>query len=79
MPQTNPFSSLSIKRVLQITYEDDLQPCHRPLHPPWFIYLTRACVPCVLKEPFALITHSQSINDTLLNQYPIAGVVHNVL
>ncbi|UZM16301.1 ABC transporter substrate-binding protein [Pseudomonas kielensis] len=85
MPQTNPFirgySSLSIERVLQITYEDDLQSCHRPLHPSQAHLPDEAlrCLPCVFDEAFALITHSQSINDTLLNQYPDAGVVHNVL
>lgn len=85
MPQINPFirgySALSIERVLQITCEGDCQPCHRALH------LSQAHLPdealrsfsCMFDEEFALITQNQCIDDTLLNQYPNAGLVRNVL
>lgn len=85
MSQTNPFirgySALSIERVLQITYEGDCLPCHRPPHPSQ-AHLpdeTLRCFPCVFNDEFALITHSQTIDDTLLNLHPNAGLVCNVL
>ncbi|QLG91192.1 ABC transporter substrate-binding protein [Pseudomonas yamanorum] len=85
MSQTNPFirgySTLSIERVLQITHEGDCQPCHRALHP------SQAHLPdetlrgfsCVFDDELALITQNQSTDDTLLDQYPSAGIVNNVL
>lgn len=85
MSQTNPFirgySALSIERVLQITCDGDRQPCHRRLHPSQAHLPDEAlrCFPCAFNDEFALITHSQPVDDTLLNQHPNAALVHNVL
>lgn len=84
-PAGNPFvrgyDHLRIRRMLQITYEDDCPPCYRPLHP------TQAdlpdteltCFPCIFNDDFVLISEGQVIADELDDQCPHRGIVRQVL
>lgn len=81
----NPFirgyGALRIQRILQITYEDDCPPCHRPLHATQ-AHLPDAdlhCFPCVFNDDFVLITEGQDIEDELSDQCRNHGIVRTVL
>lgn len=83
--QPNPFirgyQNLHIVRTLCITYEDDVPPVWRPLHPSQ-AHLSDddiAQFPCVLCDDFALITEGQVVDDALSDQCLTYGIVRSVI
>ncbi|CFV69524.1 Uncharacterised protein [Burkholderia pseudomallei] len=81
----NPFRrgyrSLTIRRLLCITYEDDLPPGYLPLHATQ-AHLSDSKVlymPCVFCKEYALVTEDQDISEQLAESCPRDGIVRTVI
>ncbi|VXC23907.1 conserved hypothetical protein [Pseudomonas sp. 8Z] len=85
MPPPNPFAnnplSLTITRLLQITYANDCPPCHRLLHPTQEMLSDDQlqCFPCAFTDETALITEGQDVDDELLDTHISSGIVRQVI
>lgn len=85
MTCANPFArnlqNLTITRLLQISYEDDSLPCHRPLHASQ-ASLTDVQVEgyrCAFNDDTVVVAKDQRIGFDLMQQHPFTGTVLQVI
>lgn len=81
----NPFlrgyHTLTIRRVLCITEDDDVPPCYRPLHPSQeqLPDLEVQGHPCIFNGNYTLITEGQTIPEELDALCPNSGIVRTAV
>ncbi|CFL01951.1 DUF5983 family protein [Burkholderia pseudomallei] len=85
LDHANPFirgyRSLTMRRLLCITYEDDLPPGYLPLHSTQ-AHLSDSevkCMPCIFCQHYALVTEGQDIPEQLEESCPGNGIVRTVI